>query len=182
MFENVMRELSLKEKNWSFGILRYFNPVGAHQSGIIGENPSGTPANLMPFISQVAAGKRKELKIFGDDYPTRDGTGSRDYIHVEDLVEAHLLVLHYLDKHKGTEILNLGTGRDTTVLELVKAFKEVNDVDVPFSITGRREGDSATCFADPTKAKRLLNWKARYSIKDMCKDVWRWQLKNPDGY
>lgn len=181
MFENVLREVSLRDEGWSFGILRYFNPVGAHPSGIIGENPNGIPANLMPFITQVAAGKRKELKIFGDDYPTRDGTGSRDYIHVEDLVQAHLLVLDYLDNHKGVEILNLGTGHDTTVLELVNAFKEANDVNVPFTITGRRVGDSAICYADPTKAERLLKWKARYSIKDMCRDAWRWQVNNPNA-
>ncbi len=182
MFEEVLREVSAKEEDWSIAILRYFNPVGAHHSGLIGEDPTGIPANLMPFISQVAAGKRKELKVFGNDYPTRDGTGSRDYIHVEDLVKAHVLALEYLDHNHGVETLNLGTGTDTTVLELLNSFMKVNKVHVPFSIVGRREGDSATCFADPSKAQKVLHWKAHYTVDDMCKDTWNWQMHNPNGY
>lgn len=182
MFEEILREVADKEKDWSIAILRYFNPVGAHPSGLIGEDPTGVPANLMPFISQVAAGKRDELKVFGDDYPTRDGTGSRDYIHVEDLVEAHVLALTYLNHHHGVETLNLGTGTDTTVLELVNSFQRVNKIDIPFSVAGRREGDSATCYADPSMALKVLHWKAKYTIDDMCKDAWNWQVKNPNGY
>lgn len=182
IFEEVLKEVAAKEKDWSIAILRYFNPVGAHPSGLIGEDPNGLPANLMPFISQVAAGKIDKLRIFGDDYPTRDGTGSRDYIHVEDLVDAHILALAYLDNHHGVEVLNLGTGRDTTVLELVNSFKKVNKINVPFEIVGRREGDSATCFANPAKAQKILNWKAKLTIDDMCKDAWNWQIHNPNGY
>ncbi len=182
MFEEVLKEVALKEPDWSIAILRYFNPVGAHPSGLIGEDPTGVPANLMPFISQVAAGKRGRLKVFGDDYLTRDGTGSRDYIHVEDLVEAHILALSYLDHFRGVEILNLGTGRDTTVLELVASFQKVNKVKVPFDIVSRRDGDTAICYADPSKAQKVLKWKARFSIDEMCRDAWNWQTRNPNGY
>lgn len=182
IFENVLQEVADKDPNWSVGILRYFNPVGAHPSGLIGEDPNGIPANLMPFISQVAAGKRKKVKVFGNDYPTRDGTGSRDYIHVEDLVEAHVKTLNLLDKKKGVQILNLGTGKDTTVLELIKTFSTVNHITVPFEVVGRRVGDSAICFANPNKAHNILNWSATRTIEDMCRDTWRWQVLNPTGY
>lgn len=182
MFEEVLREVSLKDERWSVCILRYFNPVGAHSSGLIGEDPTGVPANLMPFISQVAAGKREKLKIFGNDYPTRDGTGSRDYIHVEDLASAHISALKFIDNNIGSDVFNLGTGRDTTVLELVNTFKQQNGVQVPFEIVGRRDGDSAICFADPSKANSQLNWTAKKTVEDMCRDAWNWQSHNPKGY
>lgn len=182
MFEEVMRETSRKDENWSISILRYFNPVGAHPSGLIGEDPLGIPANLMPYISQVGAKKRDKLKIFGDDYPTRDGTGSRDYIHVEDLASAHIAALKFLENNKGTEIFNLGTGKDTTVLELVNSFSQINNIHIPYEIVERRAGDSAICFADPFKANERLGWVAQKSVDDMCKDAWNWQIKNPNGY
>lgn len=182
VFEEILREVGRKDDNWGITILRYFNPVGAHPSGLIGEDPLGIPANLMPFISQVAAKKREKLKIFGDNYQTRDGTGSRDYIHVEDLARAHIAALKFLDNNRGTEIFNLGTGKDTTVLELVDSFSKVNNIPIPYEIAERRDGDSAICFADPSKANERLGWVAQRSVDDMCKDAWNWQTKNPNGY
>lgn len=182
MFEEVLREVGKKDEKFAISILRYFNPVGAHSSGLIGEDPLGLPANLMPFISQVAAKKREKLKIFGDDYQTRDGTGSRDYIHVEDLASAHIAALRFLEDNRGTEIFNLGTGKDTTVLELVNSFSKVNNISVPYEVVERRAGDSAICFADPSKANKQLGWVARRSVDEMCKDAWHWQFNNPNGY
>jgi UDP-glucose 4-epimerase len=181
--ENIFRETAKAHKNWKFLILRYFNPVGAHPSGLLGEDPSGIPANLMPYITQVAIGKRKELRVFGGGYETRDGTGARDYIHIQDLASGHLAALKSLGKiEDGFDIFNLGTGNNTTVLELVKAFEKVNNVQIPFEIVEPRAGDSAICYAKVDKASKILNWKAEYSVEDMCKDAWNWQQSNPNGY
>lgn len=182
MFEDVLRAVWKSDKSWKIVILRYFNPVGAHESGLIGESPNGIPANLMPFISQVAIGKLPYLNVFGDDYKTRDGTGARDYIHVEDLASGHLNALNYLEGKEIFETFNLGTGNNTTVLELVKAFEKANKVDIPYKITSRRPGDSGACYANPAKAKKILNWEAKKDIVDMCRDAWNWQCKNPNGY
>lgn len=181
MFEDVLRAIWESDKSWKIVILRYFNPVGAHESGLIGESPNGIPANIMPFISQVAIGKLPYLNVFGDDYNTRDGTGARDYIHVEDLASGHLNALKYLEGKEIFEIINLGTGNNTTVLELVKAFENANNVTIPYKITNRRPGDSGACYANPSKAKRLLNWVAKKDIVDMCRDAWNWQRQNPNG-
>lgn len=181
MVEDIIASICKADKEWSSVILRYFNPVGAHPSGLMGEDPNGIPANLMPFISQVATGRLKELSIFGDDYPTRDGTGERDYIHVLDLVDAHINSLSLLNR-KGLEVINIGTGHGVTVKELVNTFSRVNEVNIPYKIVGRRLGDSAICFADPTKAKEVLGWVAKRGVEEMCRDSWNWQRKNPKGY
>lgn len=180
--EHILRDLSQSSDAWRLSILRYFNPVGAHSSGTIGEDPSGTPNNLMPFITQVAIGKLKELSVFGDDYDTPDGTGVRDYIHVMDLAEGHVRALDHLSHQPGCEAFNLGTGRGYSVLELVRAFSDTNQVEVPYRITDRRPGDIGRCYADPSKAERVLNWKATHSLDDMVGDAWRWQTANPNGY
>lgn len=182
IIEKILNELSLAESEWNFCVLRYFNPVGAHPSGLIGEDPEGIPANLMPFISQVAIKVRKNLKIFGQDYPTKDGTGARDYIHIEDLAQAHINALEYLEQSNGYNVFNIGTGKSTTVKGLVNAFSRVNRVDVPFEFAPRRDGDIAISYADPTLARKKLNWSSKFSIDDMCRDVWNWQVKNPHGY
>ncbi|MBQ8081382.1 MAG: UDP-glucose 4-epimerase GalE [Clostridia bacterium] len=182
MSEQILRDLSHADERFHVVLLRYFNPVGAHESGRIGEDPSGIPNNLMPFICQVVSGRRKELSVFGNDYPTRDGTGVRDYIHVMDLAEGHLAALAYAREHAGTEVFNLGTGVGYSVLELVHAFEEVNGVRVPYRVTPRRPGDIATCYADPAKATNLLHWEAKRSLADMCRDAWNWQKNNPNGY
>ena len=163
-------------------MLRYFNPIGAHESGRIGEMPNGIPNNLLPYVSQVAAGKLAYLHVFGDDYPTPDGTGVRDYIHVVDLARGHVAAADYAMKHTGTEIINLGTGHGYSVLDIVKAFEKVNGVKVPYKIEARRPGDIAECWADPAKAKELLGWTAQKNLEDMCRDAWRWQTQNPNGY
>ena len=163
-------------------LLRYFNPIGAHESGLIGENPNGIPNNLMPYITQVAVGKLKQLTIYGDDYDTPDGTGVRDYIHVMDLAEGHLAALQYAEAHAGCEIFNLGTGKGVSVLDMVKTFSSVNGVDVPYIIGSRRAGDLATVYADPAKAQRVLGWHAKRDLADMCRDSWNWQKNNPNGY
>ena len=163
-------------------LLRYFNPIGAHESGRIGEDPAGIPNNLMPYICQVAAGRLEWLSVYGNDYDTPDGTGVRDYIHVCDLAEGHLTAVGYALTHAGTEIFNLGTGRGYSVLEMVHTFARVNGVNVPYRIVGRRPGDVATCYANPSKAQRLLGWKARRNLEDMCRDAWNWQKNNPGGY
>ena len=163
-------------------LLRYFNPIGAHESGMIGEDPSGIPNNLMPFICQVASGKLERLNVFGDDYPTPDGTGVRDYIHVCDLAEGHLAALEYAADHPGTEIVNLGTGIGYSVLDIVHTFEKANGLTLPYTIAPRRPGDIAVCYADPSKAEKLLGWHARRSLEDMCRDSWNWQKNNPDGY
>lgn len=182
MIEEILRDLHVADNSWRIALLRYFNPIGAHKSGRIGENPRGIPNNLMPYITQVAVGKREKLYVFGDDYDTHDGTGVRDYIHVVDLVRGHIKALEYLDKHEGVEAFNLGTGTGYSVLDIVKTFSEVNGVEIPYEITDRRPGDVAICYANPEKANRLLNWKAEYDLKQMCEDSWRWQVQNPNGY
>ena len=180
--EEILKDLYKSDNSWNIAILRYFNPVGAHKSGLIGEDPNGIPNNLMPYISQVAVGKLEYLNIFGDDYDTPDGTGVRDYIHVVDLAKAHVEALEYLQKTKGLLIANIGTGKGYSVLEMVKAFEKASGKKVPYKIAQRRAGDVAKCYADPSFAKKSLNWEAKKSIFDMCKDSWNWQNNNPNGY
>ena len=182
MIEGILSDLCVSDPAWSVVLLRYFNPIGAHESGRIGEDPNGIPNNLMPYISQVAIGKLKELSVFGDDYDTHDGTGVRDYIHVVDLAKGHVKAVGYALAHDGVQAINLGTGIGYSVLDLVKAFKAANGVDVPYRIAPRRAGDVATCYSDPSKAAELLGWKAEKDIEDMCRDSWRWQSQNPKGY
>jgi UDP-glucose 4-epimerase len=180
--EEILRDLYISDNSWKIVILRYFNPVGAHSSGLIGEDPNGIPNNLMPFISQVAVGKRECLSIFGDDYDTVDGTGVRDYIHVVDLANGHVKALNILSSIKKAVAINLGTGRGYSVLEVVNAFAKASGKKINYKIAPRRAGDIATCFANPSLAKELLNWQVKYNIEDMCKDSWNWQSKNPNGY
>jgi UDP-glucose 4-epimerase len=182
--ENVLHDLARRDPSWRVMNLRYFNPVGAHESGLIGEDPRGIPNNLMPYICQTAAGKRPELHIFGSDYPTKDGTGVRDYIHVMDLAEGHVAALDALDQTAPGTVMtvNLGTGKGCSVLELVETFERVNGVKVPRKIVERRPGDIAVCYADPTLAKKKLRWAATRGIEQMCRDAWRWQVRNPEGY
>ena len=183
MVEQILEDLSASDVAWSIGLLRYFNPVGAHESGMIGEDPSGVPNNLMPFISQVAVGKLKELSIFGDDYPTVDGTGVRDYIHVVDLALGHVAALKYFDEHlDGLITINLGAGRGYSVLELVQTFEKSTGISVPYRISARRAGDIAIYFADATLAKKKLGWQTQRDLADICRDTWRWQSQNPQGY
>ena len=181
MIEEMLEDILRADDRWGIAILRYFNPVGAHASGRIGEDPQGIPNNLMPFIAQVATGRRSALRVFGNDYSTPDGTGMRDYIHVVDLAEGHLLALQHLDKN-GSFTINLGTGSPCSVLDMAKAFEEATGQSIPIEIHPRRAGDVACCYADPAMAKRLLGWEATRGIKTMCEDVWRWQSKNPTGY
>lgn len=181
--EQILTDATVADKELSVVLLRYFNPIGAHESGLIGESPNGIPNNLMPYITQVAVGKREKLGVFGDDYDTHDGTGVRDYIHVVDLANGHLKALEYINKgHKGTEIFNLGTGTGYSVLDIVKAFSKVNGVEIPYAIMDRRAGDVATVTADPKKANEMLNWSAKFGIEEMCRDSWNWQKNNPNGY
>ncbi|HCU66812.1 MAG TPA: UDP-glucose 4-epimerase GalE [Rheinheimera sp.] len=182
MLEYILADLQASDPAWRIAVLRYFNPVGAHPSGLIGENPNGVPNNLMPFISQVAVGKRAQLAVFGDDYATADGTGVRDYIHVMDLASGHLKALQYLQQQPGLVAVNLGTGRGYSVLEMIKAFSDINQVAVPYQIVARRPGDIAECYADPSLALELFGWKAERGLEDMVRDAWRWQQQNPDGY
>ena len=182
MTEQILQDVTKTDPELSVVLLRYFNPIGAHESGTIGENPNGIPNNLMPYITQVAVGKLKELGVFGNDYPTPDGTGVRDYIHVVDLAKGHVKAIDYADAHKGTEIFNLGTGVGYSVLDIVKTFSKVNNVEIPYQIKPRRAGDIAECYADPTKAKEVLGWTAEKTLEDMCRDSWNWQKKNPKGY
>jgi UDP-glucose 4-epimerase len=182
MIEQILADLHKSNPDWNIARLRYFNPAGAHESGLIGEDPSDTPNNLMPYISQVAIGKLKELSVFGDDYDTPDGTGVRDYIHVVDLANGHLKALEKLQKRPGLVTYNLGTGAGYSVLDMVTAFSKVNNVDVPYNISPRREGDIASCYANPAKAKQELGWSAKKSLEDMVGDAWRWQAQNPNGY
>ena len=177
MGERILKDFALIHQECAVSLLRYFNPIGAHESGLIGEDPQGIPNNLMPYISKVAAGELKELSIYGDDYPTADGTGVRDYIHVVDLAKGHVQALEYLQKHSGVAVHNLGTGKGTSVLELVKAFEKVNQIAVPYRITERRSGDIAEAYASVDKAYRELGWKADKNIEDMCRDTWNWQTK-----
>lgn len=184
MVEDMLCDFCAADPRWRVALLRYFNPVGAHPSGLIGEHPSGTPNNLMPFIAQVALGKRDKLSVFGNDYPTPDGTGLRDYIHVQDLAAGHLAALRVLAQESVPMplIINLGTGRPYSVLEVVDAFAKASGRPVPYEILGRRPGDVAVCYADPTFARHLLGWEAKLGIEAMCADAWRWQQMNPDGY
>jgi UDP-glucose 4-epimerase len=175
MIEEILRDVALHDPAWRVALLRYFNPVGAHSSGLIGEDPNGIPNNLMPYIAQVAAGKLKELPVFGNDYPTPDGTGVRDYIHVVDLVRGHLAALDVLRHRPGVLTVNLGTGRGYSVLEIVQAFSKASGKPVPYRVVGRRPGDIAQCYADPTLARELLGWRAQLAIDAMCADTWRWQ-------
>ena len=181
MVEEMLRDLQRAETDWQIAILRYFNPVGAHPSGLIGENPNGIPNNLMPFVAQVAVGKRAQLSVFGNDYPTPDGTGVRDYIHVVDLAQGHLAALAALARSSQSLTVNLGTGQGYSVLDMVRAFEAASGRPVPYQIVARRAGDIATCYADPQLAGELLGWQARRGIGEMCADAWRWQSKNPDG-
>jgi UDP-glucose 4-epimerase len=182
MVEEMLRDLAASDTRWHLAILRYFNPVGAHESGLMGEDPRGTPNNLMPYVAQVALGRRPELVVFGADYPTPDGTGVRDYIHVVDLAEGHLRALEALRDRTGVHVWNLGTGRGHSVLEMVRAFESVSGRRVPYRLANRRPGDVATCYADPAKAERELNWKATRGLTEMMRDTWRWQSMNPSGY
>lgn len=180
--EYILKDLHVSDSSWSISLLRYFNPVGAHESGLIGEDPNDIPNNLMPYISQVAVGKLEKLSVFGGDYPTADGTGIRDYIHVVDLALGHLKALEKLESNPGLIVHNLGTGKGSSVLDMVKAFENASGIKVPYEITDRRPGDIAECYADPTKAEKELNWKAERNITQMCEDTWRWQSQNPNGY
>lgn len=182
MNEQILTDAALADSELSVALLRYFNPIGAHESGLIGEAPNGIPNNLMPYISQVAVGKREKLSVYGNDYETKDGTGVRDYIHVVDLAKGHVAAIEYVAQHKGTEIFNLGTGTGYSVLEIVNTFSKVNDIEVPYVITDRRPGDIAECYADPKKAHELMGWDATKTLEDMCKDTWNWQKNNPNGY
>mgnify|MGYP001360168250 CR=1 FL=1 len=182
MVEHVLTDLNKSDEDWNIVLLRYFNPVGAHPSGQIGEDPNGIPNNLMPYISQVATKKLEKLSVFGDDYNTPDGTGVRDYIHVEDLANGHLKALDRLALNTGLDIYNLGTGQGYSVLEMIKAFEKASEKTVDYKIAPRREGDVAACYADPTKAAKELNWHAEKGLEDMCNDVWKWQSANPQGY
>jgi UDP-glucose 4-epimerase len=180
--EQMLRDMHRADDSWNIVILRYFNPVGAHASGRIGEDPNGIPNNLLPFVSQVAVGKLPDLSVFGDDYPTPDGTGVRDYIHVVDLSIGHLRAIDILGKKPGLVTYNLGTGRGCSVLEVVAAFEKASGRKVPYRIVERRPGDSAVCYADPSRAQRELGWKAERDLAAMCDDAWRWQKANPEGY
>ncbi len=182
MIEQILMDLYAADSDWNIVLLRYFNPVGAHISGLIGEDPSGLPSNLMPYITQVAVGKLKELTIFGNDYPTPDGTAVRDYIHVVDLAEGHVAALKALENKCGMEVYNIGTGRGYSVLEVVKSFEKVTGVSIPYVFGTRRPGDVACSYSDPGKAYKELGWKARFGIKEMCQDAWNWQKNNPEGY
>ncbi|WP_337874113.1 UDP-glucose 4-epimerase GalE [Exiguobacterium sp.] len=182
MIEDILRDVAVADSEWSIALLRYFNPIGAHPSGQIGEDPFDVPNNLMPYITQVAVGRLDELSVFGDDYDTPDGTGVRDYIHVVDLASGHLQALDYVMDQTGVEAFNLGTGTGYSVLDLVRAFEQESGKTVPYNVTDRRPGDIATCFADPTKSKQMLGFEAKHDIRDMCRDAWKWQSNNPNGY
>ncbi|WP_084710638.1 UDP-glucose 4-epimerase GalE [Ornithinibacillus californiensis] len=182
MIEEILRDIAFSDPEWSVAILRYFNPIGAHDSGLIGEDPNGVPNNLMPYIAQVAVGKRKQLQIFGKDYPTKDGTGIRDYIHVVDLAIGHIRALERINQSKGIEAYNLGTGRGYSVLEVVEAFEKATGKKIPYKFVDRRSGDASICYADPTKARVLLKWEALRDLERMCVDTWNWQRNNPYGY
>lgn len=180
--ERILSDLYESDPSWSIMLLRYFNPVGAHHSALIGEDPRGIPNNLMPFIAQTAIGTREKVMVYGDDYPTPDGTGIRDYIHVMDLAEGHVKALEYCLDNTRLELVNLGTGKGYSVIEVLTAFANASGMDIPFEIVERRAGDIASCYADPSHAKQLLNWQAQYGIEQMCQDAWQWQLLNPAGY
>ncbi len=184
MVEDMLMDLCVSDPGWNIALLRYFNPVGAHNSGLIGEDPTGIPNNLMPFVTQVAVGRRAKLSVFGGDYPTHDGTGVRDYIHVTDLAEGHVSALASLDRTPDGAplVVNLGTGKGYSVLETLRAFEKASGCSVPFEIAPRRPGDVAECYADPSRARDLIGWEAKLGLDRMCEDAWRWQANNPDGY
>jgi len=182
MTEQILSGIANADDQWSVVLLRYFNPIGAHKSGRIGEDPRGIPNNLMPYITQVAVGRREKLSVFGNDYDTPDGTGVRDYIHVVDLAKGHVAAVKYATENNGCEVFNLGTGTGYSVLDMVNTFVQVNGVAVPYEIVGRRPGDVAVCYADPCKSAQKLSWKAEKTLADMCRDSWRWQSSNPKGY
>ena len=182
MTEQILSGMAHADKDWSICLLRYFNPIGAHESGRIGEDPRGVPNNLMPYITQVAIGRREKLSVFGNDYDTPDGTGVRDYIHVVDLAKGHVAAVKYVTGNTGCEVFNLGTGSGYSVLDMVNTFAQVNNVPVPYAIVDRRPGDIATCYADPAKSAEVLGWKAEKTLADMCRDSWRWQSQNPMGF
>ena len=182
IIETILKDIQIANPDWNVIILRYFNPVGAHESGLIGEDPNGIPNNLMPYISQVAVGRLPYLKVYGNDYPTKDGTGIRDYIHVVDLAQGHLKALDKLLTNPGYCIYNLGTGQGYSVLDVITTFEKWSQRKIPYKIVGRRPGDIAECYADPSKANRELAWKADRNLDDMCRDTWNWQKKNPNGY
>lgn len=182
MTEQILSGISHADGDWSVVLLRYFNPIGAHESGMIGEDPRGIPNNLMPYITQVAIGRREYLSVYGNDYDTHDGTGVRDYIHVVDLAKGHVAAVKFALQNRGCEVFNLGTGTGYSVLDMVKAFNEANGLNLPYKIVDRRPGDIATCYADPAKSARVLGWKAEKNLADMCRDSWNWQSKNPMGY
>ena len=182
MTEQILSGIAFADPAWSVVLLRYFNPIGAHESGMIGEDPRGIPNNLMPYITQVAVGRREKLSVFGNDYDTPDGTGVRDYIHVVDLAKGHVAAVTYAGSHSGCEVFNLGTGVGYSVLDMVRTFEEVNGVPIPYRIVDRRPGDLAVCYADPAKSAAVLGWKAEKDLRDMCRDSWKWQSGNPMGY
>ncbi|RLC50777.1 MAG: UDP-glucose 4-epimerase GalE, partial [Candidatus Cloacimonadota bacterium] len=182
MIEEILTDLYNSDNSWNIVLLRYFNPVGAHSSGLIGEDPNGLPNNLMPFISQVAVGKLPKLRVFGDDYPTQDGTGVRDYIHVVDLADGHIKAINQLNANCGLKIYNLGCGHGFSVLEVIDAFQEASGRNIPYEIVERRAGDIAVSYADSSLAKKELNWEAEKGIDEMCRDAWNWQQKNPKGF
>ncbi len=182
VIEEILKDLYVSDSRWNISLLRYFNPVGAHKSGMIGEDPSGIPNNLMPYVAQVASERLEKLSVFGSDYPTKDGTGVRDYIHVVDLAKGHLKALEYMQQNAGVNIFNLGTGEGYSVLEMVSAFEQASGRKIPYEVVSRRPGDIAACFADPTLAESELGWKAELGLADMCTDTWRWQRDNPNGY
>lgn len=182
IIEEMLRDLAVAEPEWRIALLRYFNPIGAHESGQIGEDPNGIPNNLMPYITQVAQGKLPRLKVFGSDYPTPDGTGVRDYIHVVDLAIGHLKALEAMQNLQGLLTVNLGTGRGYSVLEMIKTFEAASGITIPYDIVERRPGDVASCYADPSLAEQLLGWKAQRTLEEMCRSSWKWQSNNPDGY
>lgn len=179
--EQILRDVYTSDNEWSIMLLRYFNPIGAHESGLIGEDPNGIPNNLAPYIAQVAIGKLPQLRVFGNDYPTHDGTGVRDFIHVVDLAQGHLCAVDYCLKNTGVEAVNLGTGTGYSVLDLVKAFEKASGVTIKYEVVGRREGDIAVCYSDPSKAEKLLGWKAQLGVDRMCADLWRFNKNNPNG-
>ena len=182
MIEEFLQDIFISDGTWHISLLRYFNPVGAHRSGLIGEDPNGTPNNLIPYISQVAVGKLEKLSVFGSDYNTPDGTGVRDYIHVVDLAKGHVKALQALESKSQVLTVNLGTGHGYSVLEMIKAFERVSGQDIPYQVVDRRPGDIATCYADPAYAKRVIGWGAKYGLEEMCEDAWHWQSKNPNGF
>lgn len=182
MIERILKDIHVSDPSWSITVLRYFNPIGAHASGMIGEDPQGIPNNLLPYVSKVAGGKLDKLHVFGNDYATHDGTGVRDYIHVVDLAQAHLKALEYAEGRTGIDYFNIGTGTGYSVLDIVKAYEKVSGKAVPYVIEARRPGDIDECYADPKKAYELLGWSAKYDLEDMCRDLDRWQTQNPNGY